>query len=42
MKFHSKTLRPVPVADLGMHLDLYLTYDEHISKLSFSCINKLC
>jgi hypothetical protein len=27
---------------LGMHLDLHLSYDDHISKLSSTCINKLC
>ena len=38
-----KTLKPVSVAkDLGMHLDLHLSYDDHISKLSSTCINKLC
>ena len=25
-----------------MHLDLHLSYDDHISKLSSTCINKLC
>jgi hypothetical protein len=28
--------------DLGMLLDLHLSYDDHISKLSLTCINKLC
>ena len=44
LNFLGKTLEPVPVAkDLGMHLDLHLSYDDHISKLSStSCINKLC
>jgi hypothetical protein len=36
-------LKPVSVAkDLGMHLDLHRPYDDHISKLSSTCINKLC
>jgi hypothetical protein len=39
----TSTLEPVPVAkDLGMHLDLHLSYDDHIPKLSLTCINKLC
>ncbi len=43
LKFLGKTLKPVSVAkDLGMHLDLHLSYDDHISKLSSTCINKLC
>ncbi len=41
LKFLGKT--PVSVAkDLGMHLDLHLSYEDHISKLSSTCINKLC
>jgi hypothetical protein len=42
--FLGKTLKPVSVAkDLGaLHLDLHLSYDDHISKLSSTCINKLC
>jgi hypothetical protein len=43
LNFLGKTLKPVSVAkDLGMHLDLHLSYDDHISKLSSTCINKLC
>ena len=43
LKFLGETLRPVPVAkDLGMQLDLHLSYDEHISKLSSTCIKRLC
>ena len=38
-----KALKPVSIAkDLGMHLDLHLSYDDHISKLSSTCIDKLC
>ena len=43
LNFLGKTLKPVSVAkDLGMHLDLHLSYDDHISKLSPTCIKKLC
>ena len=40
---YSRTLKPVLVVkDLGMHLDLHISYDDYISKLSSTCINKLC
>jgi hypothetical protein len=43
LNFLGKTVKTVSVArDLGMHLDLHLSYDDHISKLSSTCINKLC
>ena len=43
LNFLGKTLKPVTVVkDLGMHLDLHLSYDDHISKLSSTGINKLC
>ncbi|CAB3999650.1 Hypothetical predicted protein [Paramuricea clavata] len=38
-----KTIRPVFLAkDLGINLDSYLSYDDHISKLVSSCMRKLC
>ena len=43
LNFLGKTLKPVSVVkDLGMHLDLHFSYDDHISKLSSTCVNKLC
>ena len=43
LNFLGKTLKPVSVVkDLRMHLDLHLSYDDHISKLSSTCLNKLC
>ena len=37
-----KPILPKPVAkDLGVFLDLYLSYDEHIHKTVASCMNKL-
>ncbi|CAB3996914.1 Hypothetical predicted protein [Paramuricea clavata] len=43
LNFLGKTLKPVSVVkDLGMHLDLHHSYDDHISKPSLTCINKSC
>lgn len=37
-----KPISPIPVAkDLGVFLDQYLSYDEHIRKTVASCMNKL-
>ena len=37
-----KPISPIPVAkDLGVFLDQYLSYDEHIRKTVASCLNKL-
>ena len=42
MSFLGATLKPVTSAkDLGVILDLHLTYDHHISKTVSSCISKL-
>ena len=42
LKFIGKTLIPVTeVKDLGITLDSYLTYNEHIQALSSSCLSKL-
>ncbi len=42
LKFIAKTLIPVTeVKDLGITLDSYLTYNEHIQALSSSCLSKL-
>ncbi len=42
LKFIGKTLIPVrEVKDLGITLDSYLTYNEHIQALSSSCVSKL-
>ena len=41
--FIGKTLEPVAqVKDLGTILDSKLKYNEHIQRLSSSCISKLC
>ena len=38
-----KTIEPSPVVkDLGVWIDSSLNYDEHITKLSSSCLYKLC
>ena len=43
LTFLGKTIRPVLLAkDLGINLDPYLSYDDHISKLVSSCMRKLC
>ncbi len=43
LTFLGKTIRPVLLAkDLGINLDSYLSYDDHISKLVSSCMRKLC
>ena len=43
LTFLGKTVRPVLLAkDLGINLDSYLSYDDHISKLVLSCMRKLC
>lgn len=43
LTFLGKTIRPVLFAkDLGINLDSYLSYDDHISKLVSSCMRKLC
>ena len=37
-----KPISPIPVAkDLGVFIDQYLSYDEHIRKTVASCMNKL-
>ncbi len=42
LKFIGKTLIPVTeVKDLGITLDSYLNYNEHIQALSSSCLSKL-
>ena len=43
LTFLGKTIKPVLLAkDLGINLDPYLSYDDHISKLVSSCMRKLC
>ncbi|CAB4038118.1 Hypothetical predicted protein, partial [Paramuricea clavata] len=43
LTFLGKAIRPVLLAkDLGINLDSYLSYDDHISKLVSSCMRKLC
>ena len=43
VNFIGKTLEPVAqVKDLGTILDSKLKYNEHIQRLSSSCISKLC
>ncbi len=43
LTFLGKTIRPVLLAeDLGINLDSYLSYDDHISKLFSLCMRKLC
>ena len=42
LNFLGKTLKPVTVVkNFGMHLDLHLSYDDHISKLSSTNYVKL-
>ena len=42
LSFLGKTLTPVSSAkDLGLTLDSHLSYDDHISKLTSSCLSKL-
>ena len=43
VNFLGKSLKPaVSTKDLGVTLDSHLTYDNHISQLVSSCMNKLC
>ena len=43
LNFLGKTLHPVFSAkDLGVTIDSYLKFDEHISKTVSSCMSKLC
>ena len=43
VNFLGKSLKPaVSAKDLGVTLDSHLTYDNHISQLVSSCMNKLC
>ena len=42
VSFMGKSLKPVDSAkDLGVTLDRHLNYDNHISQLASSCMNKL-
>ena len=43
INFLNEVITPVSIAkDLGMTLDSYLTYDQHITNLVSSCMNCLC
>ncbi|CAB3998563.1 Hypothetical predicted protein [Paramuricea clavata] len=43
INFLNETITPVSFAkDLGMTIDSYLTYDQHITNLVSSCMNSLC
>ncbi|CAB4008338.1 Hypothetical predicted protein, partial [Paramuricea clavata] len=43
INFLNETITPVSFAkDLGMTIDSYLTYDQHITILVSSCMNSLC
>ena len=43
LNFLGKSLHPVFSAkDLGVTIDSYLKFDEHISKMVLSCMSKLC
>ena len=43
INFLNEVITPVSIAkDLGMTLDSYLTYDQHITNLVSSCMNSLC
>ncbi|CAB3979720.1 Hypothetical predicted protein [Paramuricea clavata] len=43
INFLNETITPVSFAkDLGMTIDSYLTYDQHITNLISSCMNSLC